>query len=176
MKNKQIQKLVLAASLAAVSVVIDVFFAYALGIPNFGLPFYAIPIILGSIILGPMYGAIMGFVGDYIGVMLSPYGFLPLYVIGPIIWGFLPGLILHKRYSVIKLAWVVPLTYLFVNLSNTLAGIIHLGFETTIPLVVLRMALIPFNSVIIFILVKDIHRKLLPLHEQFSLETQISKT
>ena len=174
--NLSVQKLTLAASLAAVSIVIDVFFKYALGISNFGLPFYAIPIVLGSIILGPVYGAIMGFVGDGIGVMIAGQGYLPYFVIGPMVWGILPGLFLHKKYKPYKLAYVVPLTYLVVSLSNTFALYMHFGIETTLALLVLRMVLIPFNSIIIFVIVKDVHRKLIPFHEQYSLSTQNVKT
>ncbi len=174
--NLQIQKLTLAASLAAVSIVIDVFFKYALGISNFGLPFYAIPIVLGSIILGPVYGAIMGFVGDGIGVMIAGQGYLPYFVIGPMVWGILPGLFLHKKYKPYKLAYVVPLTYLVVSLSNTFALFMHFGIETTLALLVLRMVLIPFNSIIIFVIVKDVYRKLVPYHEQYSFQPQKVKT
>ena len=57
--NLQIQRLALA-SLTAISVVIDAFFKVMLNLQNFGLPFYAIPIVIGGIILGPLYGGIMG--------------------------------------------------------------------------------------------------------------------
>ncbi|HRX45699.1 MAG TPA: ECF transporter S component, partial [Acholeplasmataceae bacterium] len=69
--NTQIQKLVLAASLTAVSVVIDAFFRIILNIQGFGLPFYAIPLIIGGIVLGPLYAGIMGFVGDAIGIFMT---------------------------------------------------------------------------------------------------------
>ncbi len=170
--NKQLQKLALAASLAAVSVVIDVFFKYALSIQNFGLPFYAVPIILGSIILGPMYGLIMAIVGDGIGVILANQGYLPLFVFAPMMWGLIPGLFLHKRYSAYKLAYVVPLAYLLASLSNSFALYIHFGVQTTLALMILRMGLIPFNSVIIYMVVKDIHQKLLPFSERFNLQPQ----
>lgn len=170
--NKQLQKIVLAASLAAVSVVIDVFFKYALGIQNFGLPFYAVPIILGSIVLGPLYGVIMAVVGDGVGVMLANQGYLPMFVLAPVVWGLVPGLFLHKRYSAVKLAYVVPLTYFLASLSNTLALYIHFDVQTTLALLVLRMGLIPFNSVIIYMVVKDVHKKLLPFTERYTLEPQ----
>ena len=171
-RNNHIQKLVLGSSLAAVSVVIDVFFKYALNIQNFGLPFYAVPIILGSIILGPVYGMAMGFVGDAIGVALSNTGYLPMFIFAPMIWGFLPGLFLHKKYSTFKLTYVIFLTYILASLSNTLALYIHYGIETTMALLVLRMTLIPFNTIVIFFVVKDLYHKLLPFHEQYSLYPQ----
>ncbi len=170
--SKQLQKLVLAASLAAVSVVIDVFFKYALNIQNFGLPFYAIPIILGSIILGPFYGIGMAVVGDAIGVVISGQIYLPLFVLAPIMWGLIPGLLLHKRYTPFKLSYVVPLSYLFASLSNTLALYIYFGNHAAFALLIPRLALIPFNSVIIFILVRDANQKLLPFSERFNLQIQ----
>lgn len=173
-RNNQIQRLVLAASLAAVSVVIDVFFKYVLNIQNFGLPFYAVPIILGSIILGPVYGMAMAFVGDAIGVVVSNQGYLPMFILAPIVWGILPGLFLHKKYAQSKLAYVIPITYLIASLSNTFAMYIHFGSETTMALLLLRMALIPFNSIVIFFVVKDLYHKLLPFHEQYTLTPQKS--
>ncbi|MBU1093285.1 MAG: folate family ECF transporter S component [Firmicutes bacterium] len=170
--NKQLQKIVLAASLAAVSVVIDVFFKYVLNIQHFGVPFYAIPIIIGSIVLGPLYGVIMGFIGDGIGVMIAGEGYLPLYVIGPMIWGLMPGLLLHKKYSPLKLGWAIPLTYVLVSLSNTLAGVVYFGSEVTILYLYLRLSLIPFNSVIMFVIIKDVYRKLSPFTERYTLEPQ----
>ncbi len=170
--NKQLQKIVLAASLAAVSVVIDVFFKYALGIQNFGLPFYAVPIIIGSIVLGPLYGVIMAIIGDGVGVVVANQGYLPMFVLAPMVWGFVPGLFLHKNYSKVKLAYVIPLTYLFASLSNTLALYIHFDMQTTVALLILRMGLIPFNSVILYIVVKDVFQKLLPFSERFILKPQ----
>lgn len=171
-QNIVVQKMVLAASLASISIIIDVFFKYALNIANFGLPFYAIPIIFGSIILGPGYGVMIAIVGDAIGVVAANQTFLPFFVLGPIVWGLLPGLILHKNYQVKRLVWVVPLTYMLASLSNTLALMIHFDIQTTLSLLVIRMSLIPFNSIIIFFLVKDIHIKLNPFFERFEFRPQ----
>ena len=167
-----VQKMVLAASLAAISIMIDVFFKFVLNIQNFGLPFYAIPIIFGSIILGPSYGVMIALVGDVIGVVTANQTFLPLFVFGPIMWGLIPGLILHKKYVIHRLAWVIPLTYLCASLSNTLALMIHFDVQTTISLLVIRMSLIPFNSVIMFFLVKDMLLKLNPFFERFEFRPQ----
>ncbi len=167
--NVQIQRLVLAASLTAISVVIDVFFKMILNMPNFGLPFYAIPIIIGGIVLGPIYGGIIGFIGDGVTMMMIGGAYLPFFVVAPILWGVLPGIFLHKKFSVVRLAWVVPVTYLCASMSNTLAMLFYWPRETTFAWFVLRMVLIPFNSIIIFTLVNDIHKKLIPHFERFTL-------
>jgi len=168
MKNSLlIKKVALASMLTALSVVIDVFFKYALAIQNFGLPFYAIPIVIGSIVLGPLYGTIMGFVGDAIGVAIASQGYLPMFVIAPMIWGFLPGFLLNKSYKLEKLAIVLFLTYILASISNTFAIFIHFGRATALLTIILRMSLIPFNTVIMFFFIKDIHKKLEPFCEQF---------
>ncbi|MDY0338796.1 MAG: folate family ECF transporter S component [Acholeplasmataceae bacterium] len=171
-QNIYVQKMVLAASLAAISIIIDVFFKLVLNIQNFGLPFYAIPIIFGSIILGPSYGIMIALVGDVIGVITANQTFLPFFVLGPIMWGLIPGLILHKKYVISRLVWVIPLTYLCASLSNTLALMIHFDIQTTLSLLLIRMSLIPFNSVIMFFLIKDIHFKLNPFFERFEFKPQ----
>lgn len=167
--NLQLQKLVLGASLTAVSVVIDAFFKIILGLENFGLPFYAIPIIIGGIVLGPLYGGIMGFVGDAAGLFMTGGTYLPFFVIAPILWGVIPGLVLHKKFNVYALAIVVPLTYLLASTSNTLAMLYYWPRETTFAWFILRMVLIPFNSIIIFMVVKDVHKKLIPFFERYTL-------
>jgi ECF transporter S component (folate family) len=169
--NLQIQKLALAAVLAAASVVIDVFFKQLLNIQNFGVPFYAIPIVLGSIILGPAYGIIMSLTSDALGVMISGYGYLISFAIAPLMWGLIPGLLLYKRYSLYRLAYAIPLTYLFASLSNTFAMYIEFGRETTLATLALRTLFIPINSVIIFYVVKDVYLRLTPFHEKFTLKT-----
>jgi len=114
----------------------------------------------------------MAFVGDGIGVILANQGYLPMFVLAPMMWGLVPGIFLQKRFTAYKLAYVVPLTYLLASLSNTLALYIHFGMHTTIALLVLRVGLIPFNSVIIYMVVKDVHMKLLPFSERFNLQIQ----
>lgn len=165
--NLQIQRLALAASLTAISVVIDAFFKVMLNLQNFGLPFYAIPIVIGGIILGPLYGGIMGLVGDAIGIFMTGGTYLPFFVVAPILWGVLPGLFLHKKFSITKLAFIVLITYFLASATNTIAMLIYWPREATFAWFVLRMTLIPFNSIIIFMMVKDIYKKLIPLFERF---------
>lgn len=175
-RNKEVRRMILAASLTALSILINVFFRFALNIPNFGLPFYAIPLVLGSIILGPVYGMAMGFVSDALSVPLTGGTYLPLFVVSKIMWGVVPALVVGKNYSHFKLAIAIPLAYILANLSNTLAMFVHFDRQTTLALLVLRMALIPFNSVIMFVFVKDIYLRLKPLHESYLLSSKPMKT
>ncbi|HAX03989.1 MAG: hypothetical protein A2Y45_07250 [Tenericutes bacterium GWC2_34_14] len=176
MKNSsEIQKLVLGASLTALSVVIDVFFKVILQIPNFGLPFYAIPIIIGAILLGPLYGGIMALVGDAVAVLVVGVSYLPFFALGSMMWGLIPGLLLYKRYNVYRLASVIFLSYILASSINTFAISFYYSVQATIPWFILRTTLIPFNSVIIFMVVKDLHKKLIPIFERYELVKNSTK-
>lgn len=165
-RNKDVQTLVLAAIFAAISIMINMFFKFVVNMPNFGLPFYAIPIILGGVLLGPGYGALIGLVSDVIGVFAAGGNFLPLFMIRSILWGLIPGILLYKRYNNLKLAWVILVTYLIASLSNTFAMYIHFDSKTSFALLFLRLGLIPFNSVIMFFIIKDVYKKLEPMREK----------
>lgn len=165
-KNREVQNLVLAAIFAAISIMINMFFKFIINMPNFGLPFYAIPIILGGVILGPGYGALIGLVSDVAGVFAVGGDFLPLFMIRSILWGLVPGILMYKKYSNFKLAWVILFTYLLASLSNTFAMYVHFDAKTSFALLFLRLGLIPFNSVIMFFIIRDIYKKLEPMRER----------
>jgi riboflavin transporter len=167
--NKMIQNLTLAASLTAMSVVIDVISKNIITTSNFGLPFYAIPIALGSIVLGPIYGLIMAFVGDFIGVTLSPFAYLPFFVLAPLAWGGLPGLFLHKKYAKDKLALVIVLTYVAATLFNTMAIYIHFGRLAASATMIIRFIFAIFNSTLMYFVIRDLYERLKPLHEKFTI-------
>jgi riboflavin transporter len=58
------------------------------------ISFESVPIILGGIWLGPVAGALIGLISDFLGTVISGYGFyfLPL-AVTPVLNGILPGLI-----------------------------------------------------------------------------------
>ncbi len=166
--HRLLKKVALAAVFTAVSIVIDIFFKQLLGLPNFGVPFYAIPLVYGSILLGPAYGVIMSVISDAVGVMLSPYGYLPLFVIAPVFWGLLPGIIMgKKKKNWMRLAIAIFATYLFASLANTLAIFYYYGEGSALATLLSRVGLIPFNTIIMFFIIKELIKKLEPISERF---------
>ncbi len=159
-KNSLLFKVLIAVSLTAMSVVIDSFFKYILHIANFGLPFYAIPLIIGSIILGPVFGGLMALVGDTLGVLMTGDTYLPLFAIAALAWGVIPGLIIGNKYSVAKLSVSVFVSYLVASLANSFALYIYFGINTTLITLGLRLALLPFNAFIIIYITKDLYHRL----------------
>ena len=163
-KGKELQKLVLASSLVAISIVIDIFFKQILSFNNFGVPFYAIPIIYGSIILGPVYGLIMGYVSDLVGFIAFPNGaYAFIFALGAMLWGFMPGLFLYKKFDKVKLFIVITITHILVTFANTLGLLTFLSAETALASLTIRLTMIPVNVIIISILVSNLYQKLLPV-------------
>lgn len=169
MNNQQaLKKIALAALLTAMSVAIDVLFKRILGLENFGVPFYAIPIVYGSIILGPFYGVIMSVIADGFGVLIAGNGYLPLFVLAPIIWGLLPGLMNYKsvkRLSVLALSLL--LTYVLASAVNTYAIYYYFGYESAMATILARVLLIPVNTILLFYVIKALDRKLRPISDRF---------
>lgn len=52
----------------------------------------AVPIFLSGMLFGPLPGAMVGFVADFVGCLFSPYGFNPIFCIPPILYGLTAGL------------------------------------------------------------------------------------
>ncbi|MFP4178195.1 MAG: ECF transporter S component [Acholeplasmataceae bacterium] len=169
--TKHVQRLTLAASLASVSIVIDILFKMLIQSTSFGVPFYAIPIILGSIILGPAYGLGMALVSDLIGVNFSGQGYLPLFALSAVAWGVIPGVLIRRRFRLDLLAVAVFLAYLAATTLNTIAILYYFGRIEALSTLALRLSLVIFNSVIIFYFVKDAYRKLTPFYERFVYQT-----
>ncbi len=163
-KSREIQKLVLASSLVAISIVIDIFFKQVLSFNNFGVPFYAIPIVFGSIILGPLYGVVMGYVSDLVGFVAFPNGIYAfIFALSAMIWGFIPGLFLYKKFDKTRLVFTIILAHVLATVANTLGLLTFLPVETALASLTVRLSMIPINVVIITVLVSGLYHKLLPV-------------
>ena len=67
----------------------------------------AVPTVLAGILFGPLAGALVGFVADFVGCLFSPYGFNPMFCVPPILYGLCGGFFryfLAKKPSVPRLA------------------------------------------------------------------------
>lgn len=121
-KNKQIttQKLVITALMVAMYVVLNRFFSISTWDVKIGFSF--LPVIIGAILLGPIYGGAIGAMGDFIGAILFPFGpYFPGYTATAFLMGWWYGKVLHKEqdWKRILLA-VVPAEIVCSLLLNTL--------------------------------------------------------
>lgn len=152
MKNKELRKIVWAALLTAISIVLDSVFKIILP-SNVGVAFYAIPIIIAGMFLDIKYSLVIAFLGDGVSVLISGDPFYPLFTLGSLMWGLIPPLLLNKDSKLPKIIVVVLLTHLFVTSINSLAIVVHytknfMGMLVDLPL---RIALaIPASFAISF--------------------------
>lgn len=52
----------------------------------------AVPTFLAGMLFGPLPGALVGFVADFVGCLFSPYGYNPLFSLPPILYGLFGGI------------------------------------------------------------------------------------
>ncbi|MDY0277371.1 MAG: folate family ECF transporter S component [Acholeplasma sp.] len=155
----EIKKVVWAAMLAALSIVIDFTFNMIIPVQTMGTPYYAIPIIIAAIFLGPKYSIMIAFLGDLVTVLITPgVTFLPLFALASIMWGVIPGLLLKNNKKFINILLVVLITHLAVTSINSLALFVHYhksvtGLMVDLPL---RLGLIIPNTLIISMLVEAV--------------------
>ena len=105
MKNTT-KKLAGSALFAALSVVL----ARLIGLmPEASMRFSieAVPIFLGGLCFGPLYGAMIGFVADFVGCLFSGFGYNPIFCLPPILYGLCAGLfrpLFLRKMSLWKIA------------------------------------------------------------------------
>ncbi|NLK17062.1 MAG: folate family ECF transporter S component [Clostridiales bacterium] len=90
------QKIAFSAVLAAICVVVKVFKFTAL--PGLEISFSYTPNFLAGIFLGPMYGGLVGLVGDLIGTLIQGKAISPLITLGNTLIGALMGIAFRYAY------------------------------------------------------------------------------
>ncbi len=98
---------------------------------DYRLTFYDIPLIISSIVLGPVVGGFVGFVTDWVYSILMGYP-IGLFTISSIIWGLIPGmlLIVLRRVNVRTLIIIILVTSVLAFTANTFALYIMYGSGT----------------------------------------------
>ncbi len=79
------------AMLAAISVVLARLLSFA-PIPEIRVSLDKFPLFLAGLFFGPLAGSLVGFVADFTGCLLSPYGFNPVLCPPAILYGLFGGL------------------------------------------------------------------------------------
>ncbi|VEU80249.1 folate family ECF transporter S component [Haploplasma axanthum] len=154
----ELKKIVLASILTALSIVIDITFNALVPTQTMGTAYYAIPIIIAGIFLGVKYSLLMAFIGDSLSVIIGGIPFFPLFSIGAMMWGLLPGLLLKNKKGFSRILVVVLITHILVTTLNSVALMVHYHKSITGLLIdlPLRAFLIIPNSIIIALLVEAV--------------------
>ena len=71
---------------------------------NIKIGFSFVPIVIAAILFGPIHGAIVGGLGDFLGAMLFPIGaYFPGFTVSSAAMGLVWGLLLHKSQPMVKI-------------------------------------------------------------------------
>ncbi len=126
LKNKKVLRLCTNAILAALFIVLDLI---SIKMGPIKITFGGLPIILASIMYGPIDGMAVGFVGSFIPQLIT-YGFGPttlLWVLPAVIRGLLMGLLFKAFKKSLKptiLGIEIIISSLVVTVLNTIVSII----------------------------------------------------
>lgn len=167
--QKDLKKLVLASLLASISIVIDVLVNVVIPVDNFGIPIYALPIIIGAHILGPISAGAIGLVSDVVSFLIYGKGsFSILFSLSAIMWGVVSGLVLKKRkVATIYVLMIVFIAHVVATLTNTIALALLVSKNYAIANLTLRITMIPVNTIILTVLYQIITKRLNRQIEEF---------
>lgn len=115
-KRNVVSVIVGVALLIALNVILTRFLSISTTYLRIG--FGVLPVAIAGIAYGPLWGGVCGAVGDLLGMMIFPTGgdFFPGFTLTAFLTGFLFGIFLHRRYSVLRLLLACLLVCIALNL------------------------------------------------------------
>ncbi len=149
-KNKIIHRLILMTSIAmmtALSFILERFFPL-INTDTLRISLGNVPILLTSILFGPIPGALCGLLADIIGCFLSGYPPFPFLMLAPLCVGIIPGLSV-KLFTGNDKIKISNLAFLFctITVTNVLASLIittiGLNMLYSTPIIVLLPQRVP---------------------------------
>ena len=107
----KLKKVILSGILLALLIVLNRFVSIKTQLLVIDLTF--IPLMMGSIWLGPKYTTLIAVLGDFLGAMLFPFGaYFPGFTVSAGLVGLIYGIFLYKKQGDLK----SPCIYLLFNL------------------------------------------------------------
>lgn len=113
---------------------------------------------ISSLILGKNIGFITAFVADLVFGFTNPFGYLPLYTLSSLSWGFFAGFINQKKYNIYKMSLAVVVSYVFATLSNSFANYMYYGKILALSTLYLRLITLVISTPILIFLTNYIYK------------------
>ncbi len=103
------------------------------GVEGIRIGFGKLPIILGGLMLGPLYGGLIGAIADMVGYIIQPIGpYMPHFTVISALSGILPALLIHffgsDEVNFIKLVIAIGITMVITELF-LIPYTLHVLFE-----------------------------------------------
>ncbi len=163
MKKQSTKTLMLMALFAAISIVLTRFLGFYLT-NSIRISFGGIPIILASLLFGPIAGGFTGLVADILGATLfSPLGYFPPLTIPPVILGILPALLkpaLLNKITFIRMYIVILITDIIAGIAITTYILSHMYGTGFFELLTVRTPVALAVSVVEGIIIYGLYKRL----------------
>lgn len=152
-----VQSLVVMATLVAMEIVLSRMLSYSVWDMKIGFAF--LPVVIASIVLGPVRAAIVAALADFVGTILFPIGpYFPGFTLTAALVGALYGLFLHKKQTFLNILISVSIHQLILSLLLNTFWISVLYATPFTPLMVTRLlqcaVMIPVELLVISLIVK----------------------
>lgn len=129
--------LVMAGILVALHVVLSRFFS--INAWNIKIGFAFVPVFIAAYFYGPVFGGIVGALGDFLGAILFPIGaYFPGFTATCFLSGMVLGVFLHKEQSPARTAFAVAIEQLILGLLLNTFWISILYGSPYVPLLATR--------------------------------------
>jgi ECF transporter S component (folate family) len=162
MRNTSLQVLIFAGLLAAMSFVLKLYLSFTTF--DLRISFYDIPLILGSLLFGPVIGGIIGFASDFAYITMAGFPFSFWMALSAVTWGVLP-FIIYRKESTLYLSLAIIITSLIAFSFNTYQLFIWTG-EGVFVLLPLRMLILALKWPIQITVIKILKDRLTPLMKE----------
>lgn len=141
------KNIVVLSVLIAVSVVLKAFFTIYLFSPNNKLIFHNIPIMIISIVFGPIWGVVCAGLTDLASLPFTP-GWNPLFMLPVLLWGLIPGMtrLLFRKVNLPYLIIVETVSHVCVSIANTVVMGFLYGWDIAFGKVSVKELKIGFMS------------------------------
>lgn len=161
MKKIDTKMLVTCGILVALHIILSRFLSINAWNMKIGLAFAAV--LIGAYLYGPVAGAIVGGVGDFLGAILFPIGaYFPGFTLNCALTGLVFGAILYKKQTKVRIALAVAVNELVISFWLTPLWISILYGSPYWPLIVSRLPQIAVMLVVeslgIYLLIKVMER------------------
>ncbi len=158
------KKLAALALLLACEIVLSRFLSFSTPIVKIGFAF--LPVALAGMMYGPLWGALVGGLGDFLGANLFPIaGYLPALTLTAALSGLLYGLLLYKRNSwpriILAVLTISVALHLFLD-TYWLMGLFETTYWALLPTRIVKAVIMsPVQVVLIRLL--SVRLRLIPL-------------
>lgn len=161
MKNKSTQMLVTLGLLVALHIILSRFLS--INAWNIKIGFAFVAVFVGAYLYGPIAGAVVGGLGDFLGAILFPIGaYFPGFTLNCALTGVVMGLLLHKKQTPLRIVLTAALNELGISMWITPVWISILYGSPYWPLIISRIPQIAIlfvvEIVVIFLMIKVMER------------------